>query len=114
MSNWNSKSVFYDEIWTNAEDLCFSCDASDYGYGAVFLDKWIASTFTEEQKNYSIEWRELYAIVIACNTWGQCLTSKKFLVYSDNLSIVQSVNKGSSKSPSVMALIRTLFFIACK
>ena len=114
MSNWNSKSVFYDQFWTNAEDLGFKCDASNFGFGAVFLNKWIAGVFSEEERLLSIEWRELYAIVMACNCWGKFLTKKRFLIYSDNLSIVQSVNKGSSKSAPVMSLIRTLFFIACK
>ena len=39
---------------------------------------------------------------------------KLFLIHCDNMSVVDAVNRGSSRAPDVMSLIQTLFFIACK
>ena len=105
MDGWNHKSVFYDVFWTNAIDLNFNCDASNYSIGAIFLNYWISVAFIDTQKKASIEWRELYVIVIACKTWGHLLTQKLFVIHCDNMSVVEAVNRGSSRAPDVMSLI---------
>ena len=81
MSSWNTKSVMYDEIWLNASDLDFLCDSSDIGYGAVLGSNWLSGKFSADQKSQSIEWRELFAIVVACRTWGHLLSGRRILIY---------------------------------
>ena len=52
-------------------------------------------------------------ILLSCVVWGLTRSKKYVQLYCDNLSLVDSLNKGSSKDPSVMKLLRTLWlFIA--
>ena len=60
----------------------------------------------------SIAWKELYAITIVVNTWGILWQRRKILIHYDNQTVVSVWEKGSCKSPEIMALIRMLYFCA--
>ena len=62
--------------------------------------------------NHPIEWKELYAIVMACEDWGQQWTGKRLLFHCDNQAIVQVWESGLSRSSKLMRLVRALFFVA--
>ena len=70
--------------------------------------------FSTAQKQLTIAWRELFAIIVACTIWGRSFSKKRLIIHCDNLAIVYCVNSGSSKCPKLMVLIRTLFSLACK
>ena len=108
---WNHKSVFFEDHWTSARVLLFSTDASNLGMGAVFNTSWWSVPFNSAHLKFPIAWRELFAIVVACRVWGHLLASRRVLVDCDNLAMVHSVNKGTSKNPHIMALVRDLYFV---
>ena len=56
----------------------------------------------------NINWRELYAITMALAIWGDQFKGKRILVHCDNASVIQIMAKGSSKSKSMMVLVRSL------
>ena len=56
----------------------------------------------------NINWRELYAIIMALAIWGDQFKDKRILVHCDNASIIQIITKGSSKSKSIMVLVHSL------
>ena len=57
--------------------------------------------------------KELAPIVISSAVWGPHLARRRVLIQCDNLSLVTAVQKGYSKHPNVMHLLRSLwFFIA--
>ena len=98
MEQWNSKSLFFDKEWLNAHELGFYTDASGSVYGAVCGTNYIQDVFNETQRDKSIDWQELYAIVVACQTWSSTLSCKRLIIHCDNTTEVQAVNNGSSKS----------------
>ena len=49
---------------------------------------------------------ELFPVVVAISVWGPLLANKKILFHNDNQAVVQIINKKSSKSPQIMALVR--------
>ena len=109
---WNKKSVFYDDEWMCADnDLCFFTDASLYGIGGVLQKQWFAAKIPDTYTIKNIAWKELYALIVACATWGKHFAGKKIIINCDNNAIVHSVNNGSSKTPELMTLIRRLYFI---
>jgi hypothetical protein len=109
---WNGRSFFLDEAWSQDTFLELSTDASDYGYAGVFGKRWYAEQFTAGDLQRSIAYRELLAVVVACVTWAGELTSKRILIHCDNMAVVQCVNGGSSKCGHMMRLIRELFYVA--
>ena len=57
-----------------------------------------------------IAWRELYAIVVACATWGYSFSWKHVVFDCDDDAHVCSIVSGVSKNVEIMTLIRRLFF----
>jgi len=54
--------------------------------------------------------KELLPIIFSCVVWGPLLTRRHVEFYCDNLSLVEAINKGSSKDLMVMHLLRCLWF----
>ena len=111
---WNSKSVFLNDFWSSSGDLQMYTDASGTGIGGVLGTYWYLDYLSPAEQTKSIAWRELLAVVVACRTWGSLLTGLRIQLFCDNESVVSIVNSGSSKCGEIMALVRSLFFIAVK
>ena len=62
----------------------------------------------------SIEWQELFPIVVACAIWHPFFTGKRLQFWCDNESVVAIINSGHSKAPRVMDLVRFLVLISMK
>ena len=60
----------------------------------------------------SITAKELVPILLSAVTWGHQLAKRIVLFQCDNLSLVTTISKGSSRDPNVMQLLRCLFFVA--
>lgn len=115
IDNFNGKSMFINEDWQNSHKLNLYTDAAGkFGYGAVFGTKWFYGTWEDLslQQDYNITFKELFPIVIAVETWGQALANQSILFHSDNIAVVEIINKISSKDTSVMCLVRRLV-LAC-
>jgi hypothetical protein len=108
---WNGKYMFFDEQSTSNIDIHLHTDASHDGYGCSFHAAWIMNSFTETEKAKTITWKELYAIVIACNTWGYLLCGKRVVFHCDNMAVVNIIQCGVSKNGEIMHLVRTLFYV---
>ena len=55
---------------------------------------------------------ELLAVAMAAATWGSLWKGRRILFHNDCEPVVSACNKGTSKSPILMRLIRTLHYIA--
>jgi hypothetical protein len=111
VETWNRKSVFYEDGWTTSDVLSFATDASNLGMGGVLHDSWWATPFNPAHLKHPIAWRDLLAIVVSCRLWGHKFTTKGVLIQCDNLAMVHSVNKVTSKNPAIISLVRDLYFV---
>ena len=98
--------MFLDEQWSSNVDLHLYTDALDSRYGGLFHTAWITCAFSDTELCKSI-----YAIMVACNTWGHMLRRKRVLFYCDNISVVNIIQNGTSKSSDIMHLVRMLFYV---
>ena len=113
--SWNGRALFLESSWTSNESLSLYTDASgSHGYGTYYHGAWLRVDWLPHQSSHNIQWKELYAIVIAVITWGHIWTGKWIRFNCDNKSIVQSWAKGSSKNRAVMSLLRHLFLVAAR
>ena len=62
----------------------------------------------------SILLQELLPIVLACAVWGPDWQGSSVVVHCDNMGAVAAVNSGYSRVPSIMHLLRCLFFIRAR
>ena len=104
MPVFHGVSLFYDEDWIANDKLDFWTDAAELGIGCLFRTLYISEPFSPKLKLMSIAWRELYAIDVACATWGFNFSGKRVVLNCDNKEIVSGV----SKNVEIMTLIRRL------
>ena len=83
------------------EELLKTCDTHSVG-----------TSGGGQQAALSIAWREMYAILAACSTWGNSWARRRILFHCNNAAVVAIWQKGSCKCPHLMSLVRNLFFMA--
>ena len=105
---WNGLSILHHAPHT--ESAIYTDASGNWGCGAIFDTQWLQWQWPDEWKQAGIMCKELVPILLSCVVWGSTLSKKCVRFYYDNFSLVDSLNKGSSKDPSVMKLLRTLWF----
>lgn len=108
LSTHNGITMF-DEDWSATNYLDCYTDASDWGYGSVIANEWIAMSYTGDiapLKSYSINWRELHAACKALVTWAPIYRSRHILFHIDNSSVCCILNKLYTPIPEMMELVR--------
>lgn len=107
------------------DPLHIATDACTAGYGAVCGPHWLHGVWTEEQEQHSrfndrtekakrdsMPFKELLAILIAVATWGELLRGHNVTFLTDCEPVVSALNKGDSRRPALMALIRRFSHLA--
>ena len=116
LPTWNKTSIIPDPFTILSSDIRLNTDASNLGFGAIYNNAWIQSVWPAKytNKQYDIDFKELFTIVVATKTWGHNWKGKRIVFLTDNLPITQIWQAGSTKSPLLMTLIRSLYLIAAR
>ena len=113
---WNGLAPILEAEWTPSHIFHLFTDASSlHGFGAYFNGAWLRGSWLPDQQlgpDISIAWQELFAIVVAALAWGHQWSGRRILAHCDNLAVVDIWGRYSSKSPSIMSLVRRLYFVA--
>ena len=72
------------------------------------------SRWEQDTMDLSIEYKELFPILVACATWGHMWCRLRIAFHCDSQAVVDCLALGTSKSPPVMALVRKLFFVCAR
>ena len=95
-----------------ASQITFFTDASGnpkLGMGGICNKLWMYQQWDEQihkQLNPSIEFLELYDLTAAVLTWIRRFQNRRIILFCDNISAVEMINKLTSSCPNYMALIR--------
>ncbi|XP_062614297.1 uncharacterized protein LOC134276023 [Saccostrea cucullata] len=109
ISCFNGKSVFLPQKWLSTDHLTLYTDASgSLGFAAILGNEWFASHWDFLQNDCQIAVKELFPIVLAIEIWGNKIKNKRILFLSDNMAVVQIINKQTSKDKTIMRLVRRL------
>ena len=118
LPSWNGVAMMLDTHYSFAEDMEICTDVSGtHGFGACYCSDWLRGNwepFQTLESGKSIAWQELFAVVIACLAWGEQWPRKRVVFYCDNQSIPDIWQRGTSRSPDMMTLVRCLFLTAAK
>ncbi len=114
-----------------------SCDASSYGFGAVFGSLWFAGNWQGSASPYyhkflqcsgnwldsvpvpaccrdNINYLELFAVFIAAQRWAPFFANRRILVLTDNTQAMYCLNTGRSRNSQCMNLLRQLFWLSVR
>ena len=112
---WNGCSFLQYPQWAPLPDFEVSSDASGaLRYGALFQHHWFSGSWLASQASQSIEYKELFPIVVAAYVWGPCWSSKRFNFLSDNSSAVEILRSGTWRAPDIMVLVCYLCLLAAR
>lgn len=120
LAGWHGRSFFLDTTVTPSPDLELYTDAaSSIGFGGYFNGQWFQGRWPphlqlDSTRGISIEWQELFPIVVACAIWFPRFSGKRIQFWCDNESVVAIINSGHSKVPRIMDLLRFLVLISMK
>ena len=110
---WNGVSFLECSPTPRPPDVYIETDASgSWGCGALFNNLWFQLQWSTEWKPMDIMAKELVPIVLSCAVWGPLLPRKILEFKCNNQGLVEAINKGSSKEPVVMHLLRCLWFFS--
>ena len=109
LPSWNGVAMFYDHHWISSTAMDFYSDASNIAVAGYWQGDWFVEL---TDLTHSINWRELYAVVVAAATWAPQWSGRRIIFHCDNMSVVQVLASGTSKRPELMVLLRTLFYVA--
>lgn len=95
--------------------LTVQTDASgSWGCAGILAARWFLFQWPQDWSPIAIMAKEIVPIVISCAIWGTHMHGRSVLFQCDNKGVVAAVNKGSSKEPIVMQLLRTLWFFVAR
>ena len=115
LNNWNGKSFFLMERWITPANFEVSSDAArSVGCGALLGSFWFALRWPNMEHLPEIAVLELVPLVLAASVWGDTWSNQRIRFSCDNLSVVQVLQKKSSKNPHLLKLLRNLTFFAVK
>lgn len=120
LAGWNGRSFFLDSTITPSPDMDLYTDASGtIGFGGYFKGKWFQGRWPphmqlNKDRGISIEWQELFPIIVACAIWFPYFSGKRIQFWCDNQSVVAILNSGRSKAPRIMDLLRFLALLSMK
>ena len=98
----------------NAHRINFYTDATrnfTLGAGGVCNKSWYYLRWNKkymERYQPSIEYLELYAVVVAVVNWIDRFSNQRVIIFCDNISVVYMINRNTSSCEQCLALIRIL------
>ena len=108
---WNGVAMMENYPSGELEFKLFTDASGSFGCGAWWGTEWLQLKWPEGLEEWSIARKELLPIVVACMVWGRQWMRSTVTVYCDNEAVVEMVRAGYSKEPSLMHLLRCMFFV---
>jgi hypothetical protein len=120
LPEWQGTAAIPTRDWTAQTTIKFNTDASTgQGMGAVFGKQWVSHMWSpdelklaQREEKLSAPFLELAAIAIAIDVWGSTWSGERVTVFCDCMPVVAILNKGSSRSDAMVALLRSITSIA--
>lgn len=107
----NRKVMIREFPLTPAESINLFSDACQKGFGATYGSQWIQGSWPITWQSFNICVLELYPLFVIVSIFANKLKDSRILLHSDNIAVVDSLNKQSCKHPMMMAIIRP--FVLC-
>ena len=101
-------------MWIDSDNIGVFTDASGRGYGFCVNEFWGFGCFPDSWLSFGIAIKELYPIVVVAWLFGSMFANSKIIFNSDNLAVVEILNKQSAHNKHLMLLLRSLICASMK
>ena len=114
LAHFNGRGLLSYGDTLSSGDLHMFSDSSLSGFGATLGTHFIVGIFPASWAGLDIQTLELFPILGLVFTFGRVLAGKSLVMHCDNLALVHMLNNQTSKSSSVMKLLRPLVLLLLK
>ena len=112
MSEFNGRSLFLSDAWSNSHQLQLYTGAScAIGFGADFGKHWCFGAWPENWRHRNIAFLEFYPIVLSLHLRGQELRNQRVLLVTDNEALVHVINIQPCPDKNLMFFVRRLVLV---
>ena len=109
LQHYNGVSILVKQVWETSEKLHLYTDAAaSVGFAAIFGNKWCLGLFSDQEKLLHITVLEIYPLALAIMMWSHYFTNRCIVFHCDNQSVVEIINKQTSKDLNIMRILREL------
>ena len=109
--NHNSKPILFNTVQVVSTEINLGSDASHKGYSATFGSHWIQGSWPKEWLQYSIAFLEIYPIFLILSLFAPKMCNSQINFICDNMSVVNILNKQTSRCPLIMAVLRPMILV---
>ena len=114
LDQWHGVSCIKTHVLAPPDFVMLSDASGSWGCGAICGSDWLQCEWNGVWGGESIALKELLPIVLATAVWGQKWARSNVLARCDNMAVVEIIKAHTSKSPSIMHLLRCLHFFTAK
>jgi hypothetical protein len=107
LSQWNGRSLL-----PQTPEHCIFVDASDKGWGGVFQNQVVQGLWAAQEKDQSINWRELKAIELTLLTFPH-LQDTSVLIRTDNTTAKSYINRQGGTRSVALSRLATSIWNSC-
>ena len=119
LTDYNGITLLPELTWLSMKGFSLSTDACQSGYGAQWGSHWIAGKWdatrleeAQRDKTLSMPYLEMYALLLAAQTWGPLWGRRKINFHCDCQPIVHGIINLDSRAPTIQRLFRRLVKIS--
>ena len=97
-------------------DALVNCgDAEPAGGGAYFGSEYWSRTFPDwlQDLNIPIHIKEFWVILVSAWLWGDSWRGSMVYIFSDNVAVVEVLDKERPKDPKMLELLQEFLYIVC-
>uniref|UniRef100_A0A2A4J4H2 Reverse transcriptase domain-containing protein n=1 Tax=Heliothis virescens TaxID=7102 RepID=A0A2A4J4H2_HELVI len=110
---WSENMEKTSKIVVQEPDIHLITDASNTGWGATLEDELISGLWTQRQKQWHINKKEMYVIYEIMSNHQSLLQNRSILIQCDNKTVVAYLkNQGGTKSPALLKLAGDILKLA--
>ena len=111
LSSYNGVTFFRHSHIVTSHEINMYADASSLGFGATYGSQWVQARWPVSWKKFHITVLEFFPIFVLVSLFQKMIVNSNILFHSDNIAVVEIINKQTSKNKHVMKILRPLILI---
>lgn len=111
LNSYNGVTFFRHARIVPSSEINMISDASKEGFGATYGSQWTQAKWPKNWKKLHITVLEFYPVYVLISMFKTLLSNSNILFHSDNMAVVEIINKQTSKNKYVMKILRPLVLI---